>query len=353
MIRKAVIPAAGVGTRLLPATKSQPKEMLPVGRKPTIQYVVEEIHAAGIKEVLIITSQQKRAIEDHFDYDPSLVEWLQRSGKSLELINHLEMDVRLFYTRQSVPKGLADAIRMAKGFVGDEHFVVCLGDSIIYSDRPGSLLRRMMEVHEEKGAEATIAFETVEWEDIDEVAADVALSGVGTIVGDSSRLVMTIYVKDDWRKLYYHVPIVLMPEGEIKSLGDFLTELYDKYGDRFFDVLRAFQECTKVGYIPGLVGMRGEILQTILKIDYPRFMRMLEGEVQQEEKEEEAGVPEDYVSLVVEKVRELAAGAGDEDLKQFVQIAIATLVSEEKIPPELAEKEEFLQEVVRALEQEG
>ena len=197
------------------------------------------------------------------------------------------------------------------------------------------------------------ALETVEWEDIDEVAADVALSGVGTIVGDSSRLVMTIYVKDDWRKLYYHVPIVLMPEGEIKSLGDFLTELYDKYGDRFFDVLRAFQECTKVGYIPGLVGMRGEILQTILKIDYPRFMRMLEGEVQQEEKEEEAGVPEDYVSLVVEKVRELAAGAGDEDLKQFVQIAIATLVSEEKIPPELAEKEEFLQEVVRALEQEG
>lgn len=166
MIRKAVIPAAGVGTRLLPATKSQPKEMLPVGRKPTIQYVVEEIHAAGIKEVLIITSQQKRAIEDHFDYDPSLVEWLQRSGKPLEPINHLEMNVRLFYTRQSVPKGLADAIRMAEGFVGDEHFVVCLGDSIIYSDRPGSLLRRMMEAHREKGAEATIAFETVEREEV-------------------------------------------------------------------------------------------------------------------------------------------------------------------------------------------
>jgi UTP--glucose-1-phosphate uridylyltransferase len=166
MITKAVIPAAGVGTRLLPATKSQPKEMLPVGRKPTIQYVVEEIYEAGIREILIITSQQKRAIEDHFDYDINLVEWLNRTGRPLEPINHIEMDVQIFYTRQSVPKGLADAIGLARSFIGDEDFIVCLGDSIIKSESSGSLIKRMIAAHEEMNAEATIAFETVEWEDV-------------------------------------------------------------------------------------------------------------------------------------------------------------------------------------------
>lgn len=166
MVRKAVIPAAGVGTRLLPATKSQPKEMLPVGRKPTIQYVVEEIYAAGIRDILIITSQQKRAIEDHFDYDVNLVEWLSRSGKPLEPINHIEMNVQILYTRQSVPKGLADAIGLARSFVGDEDFIVCLGDSIIKSEEPGSLLKRMMDAHKEMKAKATIAFEEVDRRDV-------------------------------------------------------------------------------------------------------------------------------------------------------------------------------------------
>ena len=166
MVSKAVIPAAGVGTRLLPATKSQPKEMLPVGRKPTIQYVVEEIYAAGIRDILIITSQQKRAIEDHFDYDANLVEWLSRSGKPLEPINHIEMGVQILYTRQSVPKGLADAIGLARSFVGDEDFVVCLGDSIIKSEEPGSLIKRMMDAHDRMNARATIAFEEVDRRDV-------------------------------------------------------------------------------------------------------------------------------------------------------------------------------------------
>ncbi|MCD6508757.1 UTP--glucose-1-phosphate uridylyltransferase [Candidatus Poribacteria bacterium] len=166
MVSKAVIPAAGVGTRLLPATKSQPKEMLPVGRKPTIQYVVEEIYAAGIRDILIITSQQKRAIEDHFDYDANLVEWLSRSGKPLEPINHIEMGVQILYTRQSVPKGLADAIGLARSFVGDEDFVVCLGDSIIKSEESGSLIKRMMDAHDRMNAKATIAFEEVDRRDV-------------------------------------------------------------------------------------------------------------------------------------------------------------------------------------------
>lgn len=108
-VRKAVIPAAGLGTRLLPATKSQPKEMLPVGRKPTIQYVVEELEAAGINEILIITGQKKRAIEDHFDYDSELVRCLEEKGSYglLDTLKHEAGDVRLFYTRQGRQLGTA------------------------------------------------------------------------------------------------------------------------------------------------------------------------------------------------------------------------------------------------------
>ncbi len=160
--RKAVIPAAGIGTRLLPATKSQPKEMLPVGRKPTIQYVIEEICAAGIKEILIITSQQKRAIEDHFDLDLALAERLARDQKSLEVLGHVELDIELFYTRQSNPTGLADAIGKAEHFVGNEPFIVCLGDSIIQSESPGCILKRLIDAFMTNQAGAAILFETVD-----------------------------------------------------------------------------------------------------------------------------------------------------------------------------------------------
>jgi UTP--glucose-1-phosphate uridylyltransferase len=154
-IRKAVIPAAGFGTRLLPATKSQPKEMLPVGRKPVIQYVVEEIAAADINQVLVVTSQQKRAIEDHFDINGS-------SSHGLEDVLRCQMH----YTRQSVPKGLADAIAHAEGFVAGEPFVVSLGDSLIRSEAPGSILSRLVATHVAENAAATILFENVAPEDV-------------------------------------------------------------------------------------------------------------------------------------------------------------------------------------------
>lgn len=161
-IHKAVIPAAGLGTRLLPATKSQPKEMLPVGRKPTIQYVVEELYAAGIKHILIITSGQKRAIEDHFDIDVVLTNRLKRGNKSLSVLDHVELDIQLFYIRQKVLAGLGDAIGLAENFVSDEPFIVALGDSIIKSEHPGSLLKRLMNTHLAHNAGATIAFREVE-----------------------------------------------------------------------------------------------------------------------------------------------------------------------------------------------
>ncbi len=181
-ICKAVIPAAGLGTRLLPATKSQPKEMLPVGRKPTIQYVVEELEAAGINQILIITGQKKRAIEDHFDRDTELIRCLEEKGsfELIESLNHEDTEVQLFYTRQSEQLGTAHAIGLAENFVDGEPFVVCLGDSIIKSDQPGSFLKRLIDTHERRNASVTIAFQEVEREDVVKygiAAPDLAHSG--------------------------------------------------------------------------------------------------------------------------------------------------------------------------------
>ena len=125
MIRKAVIPAAGLGTRFLPATKAQPKEMLPVVDKPVIQWVVEEAIAAGIEDILIITGKGKRAIEDHFGISEN-----GRGNKFLGEIDRMMRGVNLFYTRQREPLGLGDAVYYAKSFVGDEAFALLLGDTI-------------------------------------------------------------------------------------------------------------------------------------------------------------------------------------------------------------------------------
>jgi UTP--glucose-1-phosphate uridylyltransferase len=175
-IVKAVVPVAGMGTRLLPATKSQPKEMLPVGRKPVVQYVVEELEAAGVNQILFVTGKKKMAIEDHFDQDPELVSALTSGGgyALLEELKYTQTDARFLYTRQSVPRGLADAINHAKEFVGEDHFVVALGDSIIRqissplgASSPGSsFLQKMIHTHLEHGAACTIAVEEVEPDEV-------------------------------------------------------------------------------------------------------------------------------------------------------------------------------------------
>lgn len=166
-ITKVVIPVAGLGTRLLPATKSQPKEMLPVGRRPVVQYVVEEMEAAGIKQILFVTGRKKMAIEDHFDADPELAKSLSAGGAygMLEELKYTETDVRFFYTRQSVPLGLADAVNHAVEFANGEHIVVALGDSIIKSPDGSSLIREMIGLHLREGAACTLAVEEV---DLDE-----------------------------------------------------------------------------------------------------------------------------------------------------------------------------------------
>lgn len=167
-IVKVVVPVAGMGTRLLPATKSQPKEMLPVGRRPVVQYVVEELEGAGLKQILFITGRKKSAIEDHFDVDPELVSTLSAGGgyALLEELRYTETDARFFYTRQSVPKGLGDAVGHGEEFVGDENFCVALGDSIIKSRDGSSFLKAMIETHLRHGAACTVAVEEVDPQEV-------------------------------------------------------------------------------------------------------------------------------------------------------------------------------------------
>ncbi|WP_070328406.1 UTP--glucose-1-phosphate uridylyltransferase GalU [Exiguobacterium aurantiacum] len=136
-VKKAVIPAAGLGTRFLPATKAMPKEMLPIVDKPTIQYIIEEAVESGIEDILIVTGKGKRAIEDHFDSVPELEQQLIEKGKSefLKLVEETT-NINIHFIRQSKPRGLGHAVLQAKAFVGDEPFVVMLGDDIVQADVP-------------------------------------------------------------------------------------------------------------------------------------------------------------------------------------------------------------------------
>ena len=148
-VRKAIIPAAGLGTRFLPATKAQPKEMLPIVDKPTIQYIIEEAVASGIEEILIITGRNKKSIEDHFDKSIELELELEKSGKMemLEMVRNISDMVDIHYIRQKEPKGLGHAIHCAKSFVGDEPFAVMLGDDVVDNDVP--CLKQLMDCYDE------------------------------------------------------------------------------------------------------------------------------------------------------------------------------------------------------------
>lgn len=204
-VTKAVIPAAGLGTRFLPATKATPKEMLPVVDRPAIQYVVEEAVRAGLHDVLMITGRNKRALEDHFDRVPVLERQLAEQGKDALLASVLETNELggdLHYVRQGDPKGLGHAVLRAKRHVGNEAFAVLLGDDLI--DEKEDLLSRMVEVQERTGgsvvalmevpreaisAYGAAAIETVEGEDgfvkitglVEKPAADEAPSNYAVI----------------------------------------------------------------------------------------------------------------------------------------------------------------------------
>ncbi|MBT2678814.1 UTP--glucose-1-phosphate uridylyltransferase GalU [Bacillus sp. ISL-35] len=148
-VRKAIIPAAGLGTRFLPATKAMPKEMLPIVDKPTIQYIVEEAVASGIEDIIIVTGKGKRAIEDHFDFAHELEQNLLEKGKLdiLEKVRYSTNLADIHYIRQKEPKGLGHAVWCARNFIGDEPFAVLLGDDIVKSDTP--CLRQLIDQYEQ------------------------------------------------------------------------------------------------------------------------------------------------------------------------------------------------------------
>ena len=165
-VRKAIIPAAGLGTRFLPATKAQPKEMLPIVDKPTIQYIIEEAVASGIEEILIITGRNKKSIEDHFDKSVELEMELEKAGKQemLDMVRRISDMVDIHYIRQKEPRGLGDAIYCARHFIGDEPFAVMLGDDIVDNEVP--CLKQLMNAYEEYRT-TILGVQTVDDEDTD------------------------------------------------------------------------------------------------------------------------------------------------------------------------------------------
>lgn len=170
-IRKAVIPAAGLGTRVLPATKAQPKEMLVIVDKPALQYLVEELVSSGIEEILIVTGRNKTSIENHFDYSYELEKTLEESGKTalLKVVNDISKMSNIYYVRQKRPLGLGHAISCAEAFVGDEPFVVVLGDDIIYTDENKGQIpvsKQLINKYEELGGGTILGVQEVPENDV-------------------------------------------------------------------------------------------------------------------------------------------------------------------------------------------
>lgn len=152
-VTKAVIPAAGLGTRVLPATKAQPKEMLVIVDKPSLQYIVEELVESGITDIVIVTGRNKNSIEDHFDFSYELENTLERDGKFelLKKIDDISSMANIYYVRQNHPLGLGHAILKAKSFIGEDPFIIALGDDIVYNpDAP--VAKQLIDVYEKYGA---------------------------------------------------------------------------------------------------------------------------------------------------------------------------------------------------------
>lgn len=184
-IRKAIIPAAGLGTRFLPATKAQPKEMLPIVDKPTIQYIIEEAVASGVEDIIIVTGRSKRSIEDHFDRSIELELELEKNQKEdyLEMVREIADMANIHYIRQKQPRGLGHAVLVARQFIGNESFAVLLGDDVVVSKQP--CLKQMMEQFDTYQS-SILGVQTVERE---------AVSKYGIIAG--SQVADRVYKVDD------------------------------------------------------------------------------------------------------------------------------------------------------------
>ncbi|MEF8848653.1 MAG: UTP--glucose-1-phosphate uridylyltransferase GalU [Candidatus Thermoplasmatota archaeon] len=219
-VKKAVVPAAGMGTRFLPVTKSMPKEMLPLIDIPAIHYVVSEAVESGIDDIIIITGRGKRAVEDYFDDSPELEMHLEKQGKDdlLELVRDISSLVNVHYIRQKEPRGLPDAIIQAERHVGDEPFAVLLGDDIIKGDKPCT--KQLMDVFEEKEC-SVLAGQEVPPEEI---------SKYGSIKGDREAI-------DEGNNLYHVKDIVEKPEPDVAPSNIAAIGRY-VFTPEFFDCIK-------------------------------------------------------------------------------------------------------------------
>ncbi len=285
MIKKAVIPAAGLGTRFLPATKAQPKEMLPIVDKPTIQYVIEEAVKSGIEDILIVTGRGKRAIEDHFDKSFELEYFLshKKMEKELEELQDISSLANLHYVRQKDPKGLGHAILCAKPFVGNEPFAVMLGDDIIINNEQ-PCLKQLINVHN-KYRSSVIAVEKVPMENI---------SSYGCIkpklIEEAIYLIEELVEKPEREKAPSDLAIigryVITPEifeilentepgkgGEIQ-LTDALSKLNRRqaiYGHQFSG--RRYDVGDRLGYLKAIVEMALE--REDLKENFKEYLKTI------------------------------------------------------------------------------
>lgn len=189
-VKLAVIPVAGRGTRLLPLAKSQPKEMLPIGRKPVVQYVVEELYGCGLEKMLFVTGPGKTAIENHFDLDTELTEHLRRTGKEdlLAELDYERANLQYFYTRQRQQLGLGHAVLCAEPVVGNESFLVALGDSVLGLHAQSKVVNQMISEFEKQDAGAVIAFENVPPEELHRYGIAAPAAGESISEGQFFRL---------------------------------------------------------------------------------------------------------------------------------------------------------------------
>lgn len=208
----AVVPVAGLGTRLLPATKSQPKEMLPVGRKPVAQHVVDELALSGIRRLLFITGKGKNSIENHFDIDGELITYLRQTGREQELaeLDFERQEMEYFYTRQRRQLGLGHAVLCARPLVGNQPFVVALGDSIIGLNAESDIVARMVQQFERAEADVVVAFEEVPWEDVNRYGIAQPRGPVGDVF-ELERLVEKPSAKEAPSNLAVAARYVLSP----------------------------------------------------------------------------------------------------------------------------------------------
>lgn len=207
-VTKAVIPAAGLGTRVLPATKAQPKEMLVIVDKPSLQYIVEELVESGITDIVIITGRNKNSIEDHFDYSFELEETLKEKGKEglLEKVRHLSNIANIFYVRQTHPLGLGHAILKAKPFIGDDPFVIALGDDIVYTEEK-TATSQLIEAYEKFGG-SVLGVQNVLREDV---------SKYGIVKWNKNLDEKTVEVED-----FIEKPLVEEAPSTLACLGRYL-----------------------------------------------------------------------------------------------------------------------------------